>query len=295
MWRLLGVAGQRRADTLRERAAADALLRRARRRPLRQALCRRDSRRFARAWRDCARRDVRRPQARPAPRVRRLRPGGYSRASVAATTASSIPAFAASARPASRIAPVRSTARRGSRPPRSTSRRRARRQERSSGRKPRSERRTASRTRPVRDDAGRRPRLPRAAPLPQSAAASRLRTSQASRTSSSARAEAADGEPELVTVGEARVREEDLARAVDALEQPLVLLVRALAPEADEREVPRRASPPSPAPRAPNLRTAARAGGAREVAPAARCGRSSGGRPTASAPGIAGRAGSRPR
>ena len=41
------------------------------------------------------------------------------------------------------------------------------------------------RPRPVRDDPGRRPRVPRAAALPQSAAASRLRTSQASRTSSS--------------------------------------------------------------------------------------------------------------
>ena len=60
------VAGQRRADALRRRAAADALLRRARRRPLRPAICQRDSRGLARPWRDRARTEVRRPHARPA-------------------------------------------------------------------------------------------------------------------------------------------------------------------------------------------------------------------------------------
>ena len=110
-----------------------------------------------------------------------------------------------------------------------------------------------------------------------------------------ARPEAADSEPELIAVGEARVREEDLTRVVDALEQPLVVLVRALAPEADEREVPRRRHLPAGLVADPALRTAPRGGRAREVAAAARCARSSGGRPTASAPGIAGRAGSRPR
>src|SRR6187200_575705 len=53
------------------------------------------------------------------------------------------------------------------------------------------------------------------------------------------RSEVADCEPELVPVGEARMREKDLAGVVYALEDPLVELVRALAPKTDEREVPR--------------------------------------------------------
>ena len=82
------------------------------------------------------------------------------------------------------------------------------------------------------------------------------------------RAEVADGEAQHVAPAEPRVREEDLAGGVHALEQALVVLVGALPTEADEREVPRRGRPPSPARRAPSPRRARRAGGARGAAPA---------------------------
>ena len=95
------------------------------------------------------------------------------------------------------------------------------------------------------------------------------------------RAEVADREPQHVAIVEPRVREEDLAGVVDALEQPLVVLVGAVAPEADEREVPRRRDLPARARRAPSSRRARRAGCARGSAPAARPARSSAAPPTA--------------
>src|SRR5438105_2332788 len=55
----------------------------------------------------------------------------------------------------------------------------------------------------------------------------------------------ADGEPEDVASGEARVRDEDLAAPVHALEDRLVLLVGALPPEADDGERPRRGELPA--------------------------------------------------
>src|SRR5215207_11367174 len=59
------------------------------------------------------------------------------------------------------------------------------------------------------------------------------------------RARAADCQPQRVATVQLGVREEDLARRVDALEQRLVLLVRALATEADEREWARRGHLPT--------------------------------------------------
>src|SRR5262249_44433728 len=54
------------------------------------------------------------------------------------------------------------------------------------------------------------------------------------------RTEVADREAEDIAAVDLRVREEDFAGRVDTLEETLVLLVRSLEAEADEREVPRR-------------------------------------------------------
>src|SRR6266508_137509 len=54
------------------------------------------------------------------------------------------------------------------------------------------------------------------------------------------RPEAADCEPEHIAPAEPRVRDEDLAGGIDALDQPLVVGVRAGATEADDRERARR-------------------------------------------------------
>ena len=105
----------------------------------------------------------------------------------------------------------------------------------------------------------------------------------------------ADREPQDVAAVEPRVRDEDLAGRVHALEQRLVLLVRALAPEADDRERPRRARAPSRARRAPTPRRARRAARARGSSPAGPRARSSAAPPTAAARGTAGRAGCSPR
>src|SRR5262249_60988344 len=67
------------------------------------------------------------------------------------------------------------------------------------------------------------------------------------------RALVADGEPQDIAALELRVRDEDLAPRVYPLEERLVVLVRALATEADEREVPRRNELPSRLPPDPGL------------------------------------------
>src|SRR6185436_14246630 len=59
------------------------------------------------------------------------------------------------------------------------------------------------------------------------------------------RAEVSHREPQDVAAVELRVGEEDLAASVDALEECRVVLVRALAAEADDREGPRRAELPA--------------------------------------------------
>ena len=90
-----------------------------------------------------------------------------------------------------------------------------------------------------------------------------------------------DREPQHVAPVEARVREEDLARRVDPLEQRLVRVVAPLEPEADEREAGAAQPPPSPAPRAPSPRTARPAGRARGSSPGVPRGRGSEARPRA--------------
>ena len=90
-----------------------------------------------------------------------------------------------------------------------------------------------------------------------------------------------DGEPQHVAAAEFRVREEHLARAVDPLEQRLVLLVGSVPPEADEREVPRRDRPPSPARPDPGLEQLRRAARARGSVPGCPSARSSGSPPRA--------------
>ena len=183
--RLLGRARERRADSLLRRPAAAALLRRASRRP-QTATTRRHSRRRARPGRD-----------------RRWRVERLARS----TSSSSRPSTRQPGRAPveRRLLPrvdtgIRLHPRALLLVPRGSGQRLDR-GRRSSERRPRGVRRDAGRdraraggapdegrplrARTLRVDAGRRTRLPRAAPLPQSAAASRLRTSQASRTSSS--------------------------------------------------------------------------------------------------------------
>ena len=264
-----GCACERRADALRERPAAAALLRRARRRRATAEPVRRRSRRFARAWRD---RRTSSRRARTSSACHAVYDAGRARRpSAAATTASLDTGIRCVRAPcfSYRAGQVNGRHRRhhGLEVDLAGVQRRRRRM-RAHGRAG-TKNGLYARGR-FASTAGRRPRVPRAAALPQSAAASRLSTSQANRTSSSRRPEVPDREPELVAVGEARVGEEHLARVVHALEQPLVVLVRALTPEAHEREVPRRRHLPACARRAPSPRRAARAGGARESAPAAR-------------------------
>ena len=207
LWRLLGRAGQRRADALRgrdsgRRAATSRAPSTANGRPY----VNEHSRGRARARRDRARAEVRRP-----------------RASISSSSYA-VYAPAGSGSGERRLLPrrrhrhplhpcavllvsrrSRSTGRRGSRSRASTSRRRARPAgaDRTGAGGAAHEGRRRTRAAASRSTAGRRPRLPGAAALPQSAAASRLSTSQASRTSSSVVRDVADREPQHVAAGEA--------------------------------------------------------------------------------------------